>query len=117
MVNGRVHLIELGAQSASLWEQHANLLHGGLRCGQVYELSRSTARSPIRAECLRQVEAKGAVDQMDVARRVMAVYKYPCSNPGETLEQYDARIHKMAVVRCRRMCELLKRGVSLAEIC
>src|SRR5262245_51469090 len=45
-VAGRPFLIELGAQSASLFEQHAKLLHGGMKAGQVFELSRSGKKSP-----------------------------------------------------------------------
>src|SRR6266566_2548109 len=48
--NSRVSILELAAQSASLFEQHAKLLHGGMRVGLVFLLSRRGAKSPVASE-------------------------------------------------------------------
>lgn len=110
MCTGRVHLVELGAQSASHLEQHAKLLHGGMKVGQVYMLTRRSAKSPVHSECTGQRPAGQEVLKIETAARVMALYKYPGPQPGEDLERYDARIHDMAVRRCEALARRLQEG-------
>lgn len=93
---GRPFLCELGSQSAALFEQHAKLLHGGLRPGQVYELSRTGKKSPVRSECVRFQESVSAVPLITLAHRVLALYRYPGPNPNEGLEDYERRIRALA---------------------
>lgn len=110
MCIARVHLVELGAQSASHMEQQAKLLHGGLTPGQEWTLRRRTDKAPIYTECTGQRQASSEVLPLQIAAKVMALYKYPCPNPTENLEQYDARIHASAVLRCKRLAEQIKAG-------
>jgi len=99
MCMGRVHLVELGALSAANLEQHAKLLHSGLRQGLVFSLSRRTGKSPVHSEVLREQVGVSVVLPLALAARVMALYKYPPPNPGETLEAYEVRIQTIALRR------------------
>lgn len=107
MAVSRVSILELGSQSASYFEQHAKLLHGGMRPGQVFCLSRKGAKSPVRSEVLRLQENCAEVAQLELASHVMALYKFPCPNPGEDLFAYETRCRAIAKVRCDRNAELL----------
>lgn len=105
---GKPFLCELGAQSASLFEQHAKLLHGGLRPGQVYELSRSGKKLPVRSECIRFQDGVSVVPTLTLAHRVLALYRYPGPNPGETIESYEQRIRMLARSRNQSLAAQIK---------
>lgn len=107
MCCSRVSILELASQSASLFEQHAKLLHGGMRPGLVFGLKRRGAKSPVNSEVLRFQEKCTEVSQLELATRVMALYKLPCPNPGEELGEYEIRISGLVRVRCNRAAELL----------
>jgi hypothetical protein len=103
----QIRMLELGAQSAAHLEQHCKLLHGGMMPGQVIQLSRRTAKSPVHSEVLRFQNNVQAVSAISLAQRVMALYKFPPPNPTEDLERYEARIRESAKLRNRRMAEQL----------
>lgn len=105
--NSRVMLLELGAQSSSHFEQHAKMLHGGMKPGLVFSLSRTGPKSPIRSEVIRFQEDAKEVDQIVLAARTMALYKFPCPNPDEEIESYEKRCRKVAKVRCDRAADLI----------
>jgi len=105
--NSRVSILELGSQSSSLFEQHAKVLHGGMRPGLVFELTRRGAKTPVRSEVIREVEKCTEVVQLDLAAHVMALYKFPCPNPCETIETYERRCRSVAKARCDRTVELI----------
>lgn len=107
MCVSRVSILELASQSASYFEQHAKLLHDGLRPGLVFQLKRRGAKSPVRSEVIRFQEKCSAVSQLELATRVMALYKFPCPNPGEDLAKYEVRCRAVAKVRCDRSADLL----------
>lgn len=109
-VNGRCMMVEFGGASYGLLEQHAKLLHGGLRPGQVYRLERHASRRPTWSECVGFKEGVRAVDHFDLCKHVMALYKFPPPNPDETIETYERRCHRMAFVRNKRAAELLADG-------
>lgn len=96
MVNSRVHLVELGSQSASLLEQHAKLLNGGMKPGQVYELARFGAKHPVRSEVIRFQEGAIEISMLSLAAHAMALYRFPCPNPGEQIHEYAGRLQKLA---------------------
>lgn len=104
---GRVSILELGAQSASHFEQHAKLLHGGMRPGLVFRLTRHGAKSPVRSEVVRRQENCSEVSQLELASRVMTLYKFPCPNPNEDIASYERRCRSVAKVRCTRTAQLL----------
>lgn len=112
MCCSRVSILELASQSASHFEQHCKLLHGGLRAGLVLKLDRRGAKSPVRSEVLRFQEKCSEVSQLELATRVMALYKFPCPNPGEDLATYEIRIRGVARVRCNRAAELVSNAQS-----
>jgi len=93
---GRPYLLELGSQSSSLFEQHSKLLHGGLKPGQVYELSRTGKKQPVRSECVRFQEGVSPVPVLVLAHRVLALYRFPGPNPSESIEQYESRMRTLA---------------------
>lgn len=103
----RVSIVELGAQSSSLFEQHCKFTHGGMREGLVLCLSRKGAKSPVYAEVIRCQEGCSEVALLELACHVMALYKFPCPNPGEDLVTYEVRCRAIAKVRCDRAAELL----------
>jgi hypothetical protein len=101
--DGRVSLLELGAVSASHFEQHLRLFGGGLRAGAVVDLSRRSKKMPTYSEAVDFKEGTKAIELLDLAAHVMALYRFPCPNPSENLEQYELRIHHMSVLRNRRL--------------
>lgn len=105
--NSRISILELASQSASHFEQHAKLLGGGMRCGLVFSLERRGAKHPVRSEIVREQERCSEVALLELATRVMALYKFPCPNPGEDLVQYELRCRTVAKVRCDRAADLL----------
>lgn len=96
MCMGRVHLVELGALSAANLEQHAKLLHGGLRQGLVFSLARRTAKSPVYSECIREQAGVSPVSQIVLAAHVLALYKFPPPNPADSIESYEMRVRGIA---------------------
>lgn len=102
-----VSILELGAQSASHFEQHAKLFHGGMIPGLVFELTRRGAKQPVRSQVIRVKEGCREVEDLELATRVMALYKFPCPNPEEGLVDYSDRLARIARVRCDRAFDLL----------
>lgn len=103
----RVSILELGAQSASHFEQHAKLLHGGMRPGLVFSLHRRGAKTPVASEVVRESEKCAEIDDLELGQHVMALFKFPCPNPGEEIESYERRCRAVAKVRCDRVADLL----------
>ena len=104
---GRISILELGSQSAASFEQHAKLLHGGMRAGLVFQLLRRGAKSPVHSEVIREQSGCSPIQTLDLARHVMVLFKFPCPNPGETIEQYEFRCRSVARIRCERAAELI----------
>lgn len=96
MCMGRVHLVELGALSAANLEQHAKLLHSGLRQGLVFSLSRRTGKSPVHSEVVREQASVSPIPLLQLSAHVLALYKYPPPNPAETIEAYELRVRAIA---------------------
>lgn len=107
MCQSRVSIVELGSLSASHLEQHCKLLHSGMKPGLVVSLSRRGLKQPVRSEVLRTQPGCTEVSQLDLASKVMVLYKFPGPNPGEELLQYEERVRKIAKVRCERAADLL----------
>lgn len=105
--NSQVSLLELASQSSSYFEQHAKFMGGGMIVGQVFTVSRRTDKAPVRSELIRMQEKCSEVPQLELARRVMALYKFPCPNPGEDLGKYEMRCRAVARIRCDRAADLL----------
>ena len=105
--NSRICLLEMGSVSASYLEQQAKFCHQAMIPGHVYELGRKGDKTPIRAEYVRAMENVKEISHIDLARHVMALYKYPCPNPGEDLEVYERRCRSVARVRCQRIADVL----------
>lgn len=103
----RLSILELGSQSASHFEQHCKLLHRGMIAGQVVELHRRTAKSPVHSEVVRFQENAASVTTLTLAARVMALYKFPPPNPAENLERYEQRLREAAKLRNRRLAAQL----------
>lgn len=108
----RISILELGSQSASHFEQHAKLLGGGMRPGLVFQLARRGQKSPVASEIIREQEKCVEVAALELATRVMALYKFPCPNPGEDLVAYELRCRSVAKVRCDRAAELLSKAAD-----
>lgn len=107
LCQGRRSILELGAFSANDIEQHAKLLHGGLRPGLQFRLSRSTKKAAVRSEVLGEAPNCQAVDRLTLAQRVLAVYKLPCCNPEETIEVYERRIRGIVQRRNEHLAKQL----------
>ena len=105
--NSRVSILELASQSAAHFEQLVKLLHGGMRVGLVLQLSRRGSKSPVNSEVVREQEKCSEVSMLDLATHVMALYKFPCPNPGEDLAAYEFRCRQIAKVRCERSADLI----------
>lgn len=88
---GKTMMLELGAQSSGHLEQHAKLLHGGLKPGHVITCSRRGQKQPVFSEITGFHENTSAVTTLQLAAKVMALYKLPCPNPGEDLDAYSSR--------------------------
>lgn len=96
MCQGRVSIVELGAQSSTHLEQHLKLLHNGFVPGLEIRLLRRSAKSPVYGEVVGRVEGCNVVPRFELARRVLALYKFPPCNPNEPWESYETRIAAMA---------------------
>lgn len=105
--DARLSILELGGYSASFIEQHAKLFHGGFAPGLVCELSRKGSKQPVRSEVLRVQTGVLEVPMLELATHVMALYKFPCPNPGDDIEQYERRCRQIASIRCDRAAESL----------
>lgn len=105
----RINLLELGAHSAVALDQHCGLMHGGLRPGLVVELRREGAKHPVRSEVLREVDQTKTVSELELAKRTMAIYKFPPPNPGEELGGYERRCRALAKIRTDRVADGLRR--------
>jgi hypothetical protein len=92
----RISLLELGAQSASSFEQHARFSTGSMSPGIVFELSRRGRKSPVYSEFVRVQQVREEVTELNLARHVMALYKFPPPNPAQTLDEYEARCRVIA---------------------
>lgn len=103
--NRTVSILELAAQSSSHFEQHAKLLGGGMNVGGVFELSRRTAKAPVRGEYSRHQDKCTPVDHLELAKRVMSLYKFPPPNPGDDIYKYEIRCRAIAKLRCERAAE------------
>lgn len=107
---GAVRMIELGAQSAAHLEQHCKLLHGGMKPGQVIRFQRRAAKSPIHSEVVRFQENASPVTRLNLAKHVMALYKFPPPNVNEDIQSYSLRISESVRLRNARLAaEYLKR--------
>ena len=106
----RTMMLELGAQSSGHLEQHAKLLHGGLKAGQTITCSRRGQRQPVFSEVTGFHENTSAVSMIDLAVKVMAIYKLPCNNPGDDLETYSHRLANMVRIRNKRLALDWKAG-------
>lgn len=107
--NSRVSILELGSVSAIHLEQTAKMFGGHMRCGQVMELSRRTSKQPVRSEYVREAELAAEVTLLDLARHVMALFKFPCPNPHEKIEDYETRCRGIAKVRADRIAQDLRK--------
>lgn len=107
MCGSRISILELGAQSSGLFEQHAKFTHGGFKPGLVFQLRRRGSKSPVYSEIMRFQEGCSEVPQIDLASHVMALFKFPCPNPDEDLLMYEQRCRLVAKVRCDRAAQLL----------
>lgn len=110
MCNSRISMLELGALSASHFEQNAKLLHGGMNPGLVVLLSRKGPKQPVKSEGLRVQENCSEVSTLDLCAHVMALYKFPCPNPNEGLLGYELRCRQLAKVRSDRHAERLSKA-------
>lgn len=109
-INGRVMMVEFSGTSFGLLEQHAKLLHGGFKVGQVFVLERRAQKRPTWSECVRSVTTAHEVDHFDLCKHVMALYRFPPPNPGESIDDYERRCHRLAFVRNKRAAELLSKS-------
>lgn len=105
--DGRVSLLELGAQSAGHFEQHLRLLGGGMRPGICVDLSRRAAKTPVYSEATGEKAGAKEVELFDLAAHVMAMYRFPCPNPGENFANYEERIRRMSQLRNKRLRDQL----------
>lgn len=101
--DSRRSLLELASHSAADFEHSAKLYGGGMTPGAVFALSRRSDKSPIRSEFVRRQDVREPVDILDLARHVMAVFKFPPPNPTEDIEAYEKRCRWMAKNRTDRI--------------
>jgi len=108
-VRGRTSILELGSISASHLEQHAKLLHRGLRPGLLIRLARRTAKAPIFSEVMGEQIGVGEVSLLELACRVCALYQLPPANPGEEFDEYQKRLTIITRRRSEVEMERMKR--------
>jgi hypothetical protein len=108
---GRPSILELGAHSASHFEQHCRLLHGGVRPGLVVELRRRSKKSPVHSEVVDTMDNAVAVPLREFVAKVMTLYHFPGPNPGETFPCYEERLRSMVLSRSERERRLFESRV------
>lgn len=113
----RASILELSAVSASHFEQHCKLLHGGIRPGLVVVLRRRGHKSPVHSEVVRTVKTACSVPLIRFVGYVMALYHFPGANPGEEFADYEARLRQMVLLRSDRerrlYCERSLKGIRV----
>lgn len=110
---GHASILELGSQASSHLEQHAALLHGGLRAGLEVQLSRRSPKAPLYSEVTGFADGTRHVTLLQFAAKVMALYSLPCPNPDESLEGYQARL--LPIVQRRAEMEDRRQAASVSE--
>ena len=104
----RASMLELGALSSSLIEQHCGLLHQGMRPGLRLRLWRSSQKAPVHGEVVGVIEDAKAIDARELAIRVMALYQMPGPNPCEEWDAWQERLCLLA----RRRAEVAVREIE-----
>ena len=100
--DARAAILELSSVSASHFEQHAKLLHQGIRPGLVVRLRRRSKRSPVHSEVTAFFPSARSVELSEFVGKVMALYHFPGPNPGEEFSVYEARLREMVLSRSER---------------
>jgi hypothetical protein len=92
-------ILELSAHACSDLEQKCRFAGSALRPGVQVELSRRSAKKPIRIEFNCQAENPPAARLEEWVSPLMAIYGLPALKPGECLESYGARVKENALAR------------------
>jgi len=98
----RPSILELSSTSASHFEQHCKLLHGGIRPGLVVRLSRRGRKQPVYSEVVSCIETASTVPLLDFVGKVMILFHFPGPNPGEDFPSYETRLRAMVLLRADR---------------
>lgn len=98
----RPSILELSSMSASHFEQHCKLLHGGISPGLVVKLSRRSRRAPVYSEVVGRLETASEVVLTEFVGKVMTLFHYPGLNPGEDFATYERRLRAMVLLRSER---------------
>lgn len=101
-------ILELSAHACSDLEQKCRFAGFALRPGVQVELSRRSAKKPVRIEILGQAENPPVAKLAEWVTPLMAIFKMPPMMAHETLESYGARCESYAVARNRIIGEQLK---------
>lgn len=109
-LRGRTSILELGSISACHLEQHAKLLHQGMRPGLEIRLVRRSAKAPIFSEVVGERPGVAEVTLIELACRVCALYQLPPANPAETFDEYQDRLRLITRRRSEVESERLKRA-------
>jgi hypothetical protein len=80
---------------------------GGMRPGICVDLTRRSPKSPVYSEVSGFKEGIQEIELLDIAAHVMALYRFPCPNPGENLAAYERRLKAMSQLRNKRLRDQL----------
>lgn len=113
--SGQVWLLELSSASSANLEQHCKLLHSALTPGQVVRMKRTGNRSPVRFEVLETRTTTRALTLLEVAARVMVLFKFPMPHPNEGIDEYQIRTQASARLRADGYAAKIKAGESVRQ--
>lgn len=101
-------LLELSAHAAADLEQRCRFVGSAVRAGTQVEISRKSAKAPIRSEIIGQIEKPSLAQAHEWLTPLMAIFGLPFVKPAETLEHYGARVCPFVIERANFKASQLK---------
>ena len=108
----RVGILELSATASSHLEQGAKFAGWGVRAGVQIRLERKSAKKPLRVEVVGQAETPPVAKVHEWVSPLMALYKLPVLNVGESFSAYGDRVMPMVLQRANHQAAQMRASVS-----
>lgn len=97
----RQAILELSAHASADLEQRCRFVGSAVREGVQVELSRRTQKAPLGFEVIGQAEAPPKAILHEWLTALMLLYKLPEVRPGESVEDYGARLRDRVLARAK----------------
>jgi len=105
---GQMFLLELSSHASAELEQRCRFVGSTVRPGIEVEMSRRSKRAPLRIEVVGQAASSECSPLHEWVSPLMAIFGFGALRPGETLDQYGARIGGLVLQRANLVAGQLK---------